>query len=103
MGLSILGPGGTGDVPVRVALEIGPGDLFVTLALIYALVYLYLLEPANVATDQRDELRPLLLGVAVPLSVTFFSVLLFTSLTRVLVLSVPLGLVCASSQFGDRL
>jgi hypothetical protein len=82
MGLSILGPGGIGEMPVRTGFQIGPGDVFVALLLVYVLAYLYLLEPVDLPVDHKRRIRLLLLAVAVPLAVTFLGVLLFTIFDR---------------------
>lgn len=88
MGLSILGPGGVPGVPVRAEIQIGPGDMIVALLLMHVLAYLYLLEPADIPEERKHQLRLLLVSVAIPFSVTFLAVLLFTVFAREVVLVV---------------
>jgi hypothetical protein len=79
--LSAVAPDGTAAVPVRASLGIGPADIFVALALIYVLAYLYLLDPMSINSDKKAQLRVLLLGCAIPLSAAFLGVVLYTSIT----------------------
>ena len=90
MGLSILGPGGVGELSVQTEFQIGPGDVFVALVLIYVLAYFYLLAPVDIPESQQNQIRLLLLVVVVPLSVVFLGILLFTIFDRdVLLLVAP--------------
>lgn len=92
MRLSILGPEGSGTLPVRLGFEVGPGDVFVALVLVYILAYLYLLEPIETAAGNKREVRHMLLAVALPLTVTFLAVLTFTIFEREVVLFAVGGL-----------
>lgn len=83
MGLSLLGPGGTESIPIRASVEIGPGDIFVAVVLIYALAYLYLLDPLEIEDQQLRQIRVMLVAAVVPLLVAFIGIVLFTSIELV--------------------
>jgi len=93
VGLSVLGPNGAGELPIQAEFQIGPGDLFVALVLVYVLAYLYLLEPIEISAEHENQIRLLLFALAIPLSITFLAVVLFTIFERDVVLTIARGLV----------
>lgn len=74
-------PGGLGPFEPAVSLGIGPGDLFVTLALVYSLVVLYLLTATEIELAQRRALWYALLSGVVPFLLTFAGIVLYTTIS----------------------
>jgi len=80
MRLSALGPEATADIPMRASLDLGVGEVFIAVTLIYLLAYLNLVDPMSISADTKREIRALLIASTIPLFLVFLSVVLINSL-----------------------
>lgn len=81
MDLVALPQEGTGTLAPTVDLGIGPADLHVAVALIFALAVVYLLDGITLRESHRRAFRRTLTAGTVALLVTYGCVVLYTSIT----------------------
>lgn len=85
-GIAIISRGVTtaGDsmnlLPMDSPVGVGPGGLYVAVALVFSLAYLHILKAGDVKDPISNQLRAMLISVSFPLLITFLGIVLFEGL-----------------------